>query len=49
MSWERSSELPTGLGLIVLTTLAGDRAIDEARDLIARSLESRAIVDIAII
>jgi predicted transposase/invertase (TIGR01784 family) len=39
-------ELPTGLGLMVLTTLEGDNAIDEARGLIERSSASRAIIDL---
>ena len=42
----RIDELPTGLGLMVLTTLEGDQAIDEARGLIDRSLASRAIIDL---
>jgi predicted transposase/invertase (TIGR01784 family) len=42
----RIDELPTGLGLMVLTTLDGDNAIDEARGLIERSSASRAIIDL---
>jgi predicted transposase YdaD len=38
-------ELPTGLGLMVLTTLEGDKAISEARGLIDRSQGNRAIID----
>jgi predicted transposase/invertase (TIGR01784 family) len=39
-------ELPTGLGLMVLTTLEGDEAISEARGLIDRSQGDRGIIDI---
>jgi predicted transposase/invertase (TIGR01784 family) len=39
-------ELPTGLGLMVLTTLEGDRATAEARGLIDRAQGSRAIIDL---
>jgi predicted transposase/invertase (TIGR01784 family) len=39
-------ELPTGLGLMVLTTLEGDRAIAEARGLIDRAQGSRDIIDL---
>jgi predicted transposase/invertase (TIGR01784 family) len=39
-------ELPTGLGLMVLTTLEGDDAIAEARGFIARSQGDRGIIDI---
>ena len=42
----RIDELPTGLGLMVLTTLEGDNALDEARGLIERSSASRAIIDL---
>lgn len=38
--------LPTGLGLMVLTTLEGDRATAEARGLIERAQGSRAIIDL---
>jgi predicted transposase/invertase (TIGR01784 family) len=38
--------LPTGLGLMVLTTLEGDRAKTEARGLIERAQGSRAIIDL---
>jgi predicted transposase/invertase (TIGR01784 family) len=38
--------LPTGLGLMVLTTLEGDRAIAEARGLIDRAQGSRDIIDL---
>jgi predicted transposase/invertase (TIGR01784 family) len=38
--------LPTGLGLMVLTTLEGDRATTEARRLIDRDRENRAIIDL---
>jgi predicted transposase YdaD len=38
-------ELPTGLGLMVLTTLEGDEAISEARGLIQRSQDERGIID----
>ena len=40
--------LPTGLGLMVLTTLEGDEAVSEARGMIARShqsLNENAIID----
>jgi predicted transposase/invertase (TIGR01784 family) len=39
------AELPTGLGLMVLTTLEGDEAISEARGFIDRSLGDRGIID----
>jgi predicted transposase/invertase (TIGR01784 family) len=39
-------ELPIGLGLMVLTTLEGDEAKAEARRLIDRDRESRAIIDL---
>jgi predicted transposase/invertase (TIGR01784 family) len=39
-------ELPIGLGLIVLTTLEGDDAKTEARSLIDRNRESRAIINL---
>ncbi len=39
-------ELPTGLGLMVLTTLEGDEAISEAIGLIDRSQGKRSIIDI---
>jgi predicted transposase/invertase (TIGR01784 family) len=38
-------ELPTGLGLMVLTTLEGDEAISAARGLIDRSQGNRGIID----
>jgi predicted transposase/invertase (TIGR01784 family) len=38
--------LPTGLGLMVLTTLEGERATTEARRLIDRDRENRAIIDL---
>lgn len=38
-------ELPTGLGLMVLTTLEGDEAISAARGFIKRSQGSRGIID----
>ncbi len=40
------SELPIGLGLMVLTTLEGDEAKAEARRLIDRNKESRAIINL---
>jgi predicted transposase/invertase (TIGR01784 family) len=40
-----AAELPTGLGLMVLTTLEGDEAISEARGFIDRSEGSRDIID----
>jgi predicted transposase YdaD len=40
------SELPIGLGLMVLTTLEGDEAKAEARRLIDRDRESRAIINL---
>jgi predicted transposase/invertase (TIGR01784 family) len=40
-----AAELPTGLGLMVLTTLEGDEATSEARGFIARSLGNRGIID----
>jgi predicted transposase/invertase (TIGR01784 family) len=40
------SELPIGLGLMVLTTLEGDDAKAEARRLIDRDRESRAIINL---
>jgi predicted transposase/invertase (TIGR01784 family) len=39
-------ELPTGLGLMVLTTLEGERATTEARGLIDRAQGSRVIIDL---
>ena len=39
-------ELPTGLGLMVLTTLEGDDATTQARGLIERSGGDRAMIDI---
>jgi predicted transposase YdaD len=39
------SELPIGLGLMVLTTLGGDEAISEARGFIDRSQGNRGIID----
>ncbi len=39
-------ELPIGLGLMVLTTLEGDEAKAEARRLIDRDRESRAIINL---
>ena len=39
-------ELPIGLGLMVLTTLEGDEAKVEARRLVARDRESRAIINL---
>jgi predicted transposase/invertase (TIGR01784 family) len=39
-------ELPIGLGLMVLTTLEGDEAKAEARRLIERNRESRAIINL---
>jgi predicted transposase/invertase (TIGR01784 family) len=39
-------ELPTGLGLMVLTTLEGDRATSEARSLIERSPDRADIIDL---
>jgi predicted transposase YdaD len=39
-------ELPTGLGLMVLTTLEGDRATSEARGLIERTQGNRGIIDL---
>jgi predicted transposase/invertase (TIGR01784 family) len=41
-----STELPIGLGLMVLTTLEGDAAKTEARRLIALAQGSRAIIEI---
>jgi predicted transposase YdaD len=38
--------LPTGLGLMVLTTLEGEKAKNEARSMIERSGSDRAIIDI---
>jgi predicted transposase/invertase (TIGR01784 family) len=38
--------LPTGLGLMVLTTLEGDRATAEARGLIDRAQGNRSIIDL---
>ena len=38
-------ELPIGLGLMVLTTLEGDRAIGEAKGMLARSVDVNAIID----
>jgi predicted transposase/invertase (TIGR01784 family) len=38
--------LPTGLGLMVLTTLEGERATTEARGLIDRAQGSRSIIDL---
>jgi predicted transposase YdaD len=38
-------ELPTGLGLMVLTTLEGDEAISAARGFIDRSQGDRCIID----
>jgi predicted transposase YdaD len=40
------SELPIGLGLMVLTTLEGDEAKSAARRLIDRDRESRAIINL---
>jgi predicted transposase/invertase (TIGR01784 family) len=43
------SQLPVGLGLMVLTTLEGDVAISEARDMISRSrqsLDENAIIEL---
>jgi predicted transposase/invertase (TIGR01784 family) len=40
------SELPIGLGLMVLTTLEGDEAKTEARRLIDRNKESEAIINL---
>jgi predicted transposase/invertase (TIGR01784 family) len=39
------AELPTGLGLMVLTTLEGDEAISAARGFIDRSQGNRGIID----
>ena len=39
-------ELPTGVGLMVLTTLEGDEATTEAKGLIERSPTNRAIIDL---
>jgi predicted transposase/invertase (TIGR01784 family) len=39
-------ELPTGLGLMVLTTLEGEKATSEARGLIDRAQGSRDIIDL---
>ena len=39
-------ELPTGVGLMVLTTLEGDAATTEAKGLIARASTDRAIIDL---
>jgi predicted transposase/invertase (TIGR01784 family) len=39
-------ELPTGLGLMVLTTLEGEEATNEARGLIDRAQGSRDIIDL---
>jgi predicted transposase/invertase (TIGR01784 family) len=39
-------DLPTGLGLMVLTTLEGDKATSEAIGLIERAQDSRAIIDL---
>jgi predicted transposase/invertase (TIGR01784 family) len=41
-----AGELPIGLGLMVLTTLEGDEAKAEARRLIDRDRESRAIINL---
>jgi predicted transposase/invertase (TIGR01784 family) len=40
-----AAELPTSLGLMVLTTLEGDEAISTARGFIARSQGNRGIID----
>jgi predicted transposase YdaD len=40
-----AAELPTGLGLMVLTTLEGDEAISAARGFIDRSQGNRGIID----
>ena len=40
------AELPTGLGLMVLTTLEGEEAKTQARGLVDRSRDSRAIIDL---
>jgi predicted transposase/invertase (TIGR01784 family) len=40
-----AEELPTGLGLMVLTTLEGDEAISAARGFINRSQGNRGIID----
>ena len=40
------AELPTGLGLMVLTTLEGEEAKIQARGLVDRSRDSRAIIDL---
>jgi predicted transposase/invertase (TIGR01784 family) len=40
-----AAELPTGLGLMVLTTLEGDEAISAARGFIDRSQGDRGIID----
>ena len=37
--------MPIGLGLMVLTTLEGDRAIAEAKGMLARSVDVNAIID----
>ena len=42
------SELPIGLGLMVLTTLEGDDAKAEARRLIERDRSSRAIINLVV-
>ena len=39
-------DLPTGLGLMVLTTLEGEKAKSEARDLIQRAQGSRDIIEL---
>jgi predicted transposase/invertase (TIGR01784 family) len=41
----KAAELPTGLGLMVLTTLEGDEAISTARGFIDRSQGNRGIID----
>jgi predicted transposase YdaD len=40
------AELPTGLGLMVLTTLEGEKATSEARGLIERAQGDRGIIDL---
>ena len=43
---ETVEELPTGLGLMVLTTLEGEEAKAEARGLIQRAQNSRDIINL---
>jgi uncharacterized protein (UPF0548 family) len=40
--------LPTGLGLMVLTTLEGEKAKNEARSMIERSGSDRVMIDISL-